>query len=678
MISEFISKLLIVIIPLCCDTATTTGALIVKWLFLVILTFSGLCFIRINNINLIKFERIMIVCIIISLISSFYVVNRIDLYKELVHLLTLISVYILFRENGSDFLKILLLIFVVGSGLAIYGYLNLYNFFIGNWEKDSGMIATFGNPNFFGEYLVFILPIGIFLTIRAYSDKFITLFLLSSTIFIFYVIYRTQSEGALIGALTSIFIIFCYYFIKVFNKKLKIYSFILILVFITLSGIYLYKKIFPLSSSRLFRLYSWQSSIMMIKEAKAGIAYGQFNLVYPLYRLYEEKIISGKSRVESPHNEFLYIAVEAGLVTSILFFTSVIIFSLTVLRSHSDLLPFAAGVFGAISNSFFTYNLHNPGTSFMFFMYLGLIARRVINQFQVEFRGKKQEARSKITENRNIILIVPVMLWCLSQLTADIHLRYGSLFHDLFISQKNLSYAEQAIKHLSLHERLEKDPRIGYYRMGMIYRDAYNDYKRSRDYFIKAIKSAPYFEDYINSAGDVLLKSGNADGVICFVKALRIHPGYAEAWGNCGLFYESKKDYERALNYYESGFGNDPSITGLARNAGALLFRLNEFTRSLKWFYKELLRSGASRSDAEWLNAGLSLDKLGETETAINFYNKAIELNHKNIDAICSLGIIYFKKGEIEKAKSYFQKVIDTAGKPNTVNIAESYLKLCF
>ena len=61
----------------------------------------------------------------------------------------------------------------------------------------------------------------------------------------------------------------------------------------------------------------------------------------------------------------------------------------------------------------------------------------------------------------------------------------------------------------------------------------------------------------------------------------------------------------------------------------------------------------------EYVRRGLEAQQQGESEQAIQYYNKAIELNPSSADAYNSRGIAYAKKDELERAIQNFGKAIE-------------------
>ena len=44
-----------------------------------------------------------------------------------------------------------------------------------------------------------------------------------------------------------------------------------------------------------------------------------------------------------------------------------------------------------------------------------------------------------------------------------------------------------------------------------------------------------------------------------FLKAIKIQPGYDEAYNNLGLLYYQQRDYAKSKAYFESGIGHNPN-----------------------------------------------------------------------------------------------------------------------
>lgn len=187
--------------------------------------------------------------------------------------------------------------------------------FVWRWAFGNRIFSTFGNPNFFGDFLVVMSPIVLALFFKKKSLHLLFLWLLItfSTVF-------SYSKGAWIGFGVGI-IVFVFLFISFILKTTKRKKIILIVlmslftVSVVSGGILFQLKKRPDSSS--FRIFTWLSCWEMINTHPIiGTGIGTFYLTYPSYRRPQIFFIEGMHNTESDHpeNEFLEVFYDEGMI----------------------------------------------------------------------------------------------------------------------------------------------------------------------------------------------------------------------------------------------------------------------------------------------------------------------------------------------------------------------------
>ena len=187
--------------------------------------------------------------------------------------------------------------------------------FIWRWAFGNRIFSTFGNPNFFGDFLVVMSPIVLALFFKKKSFHLLLLWALItfSTIF-------SYSKGAWIGfgvGIIAFAFLFIGFILNISRRKKVIL--ILLMALITVSvvsgGIFLQLKKRPDSSS--FRVFTWLSCWEMINTHPIiGTGIGTFYLTYPSYRGPQIFFIEGMHNTESDHpeNEYLEVFYDEGII----------------------------------------------------------------------------------------------------------------------------------------------------------------------------------------------------------------------------------------------------------------------------------------------------------------------------------------------------------------------------
>ncbi|MEF3280163.1 MAG: O-antigen ligase family protein [Elusimicrobiota bacterium] len=309
------------------------------------------------------------------------------------------------------------------------------------------IFSTYGNPNFFANYMVLMLPIIIS---RLLKTKNISLaFLAICDIFC---IINTYTKGAWIGfgISTLIFVaIYIYYFTE-FDKKIIrwIYFILIIIGMIVTVGVVNYAAKKSLSSVP-FRVATWLSTWEMIETHPViGSGVGSFRPLYPAYRRPIIFHIEGRHNTETDHaeNEHLEQLLDNGIIGAGIFYWMIIFVTVTGLRAIRftietrekekayDLLGYLVAFLGMLIHNFTDVSMRFVSSG----VYLGLLPAVIINLSRGhalwEFHYMGTDLKNKIDEEKkNLIKIllgitaIIVIIWLaikiiyeFSQLQGDV------------------------------------------------------------------------------------------------------------------------------------------------------------------------------------------------------------------------------------------------------------------
>jgi len=174
--------------------------------------------------------------------------------------------------------------------------------FIWRWAFGPRVFSTYGNPNFFGNFLVLILPIIVTQFLKTRSVYLLPLIFLDVLC-----LYGTQTKGAWLGFGISSFIFTVFYGYFFLRDRLKIsrFKFILLALVIpavTFSFVALYLYRVPVSIN--FRVATWLSTWEMVEtHPLIGTGVGSFKVIYPSFRRPSIFHIEGKHNTETDHAE---------------------------------------------------------------------------------------------------------------------------------------------------------------------------------------------------------------------------------------------------------------------------------------------------------------------------------------------------------------------------------------
>lgn len=286
---------------------------------------------------------------------------------------------------------------VIGSAiLAFYALLQANGFELFtrdltrmHWTKP---FATFGNPNFFGAYLVLILPWHLYLILFKYK-----VYAYFTYALVFYVLLINMTRSAWIGFIASLIFagIMQYIFKHPIRKKE-----ILFVVFISLTLILFYnlssdqallgrflsissdfnalvKKEGNLDALGSFRLYIWVRVIEIIKDYPLfGVGIENLHIVF-MERFNQDNVaMFGRVMIaDKAHNEYLHLAVTSGIPSLIAYLVFLIKTAMDNFKQLKDPMTFvlASAIFGYCVQAFF--NISVVSVAYIFWVYLGLLNR---------------------------------------------------------------------------------------------------------------------------------------------------------------------------------------------------------------------------------------------------------------------------------------------------------------
>lgn len=210
------------------------------------------------------------------------------------------------------------------------------------WRQAFGprIFSTFGNPNFFGDYMVLMFPIVFSwaLAKRSFAAWCLVGLALFNVLF-------TETKGAWLGLIMTMVIWAFFYSLYILEPLAQMIRKRLWAIFaIGISGFFMLLALTPSinQASIPFRLYTWLSTYEMIRaHPVAGTGIGSFKVVYSGYRRPTIFHIEGKHNTETDHaeNEHIEVVFDEGIFGFGIYLwliLTVIILSVKTLRRWRD------------------------------------------------------------------------------------------------------------------------------------------------------------------------------------------------------------------------------------------------------------------------------------------------------------------------------------------------------
>lgn len=326
--------------------------------------------------------------------------------------------------------KIINVLIIISTISAIIGILQFFGL---NYEHGiiwniparlpdkTDIYSTFGNPNFMSSFLAAVFPLILINLWHNLNDSKKRLVNIVSALIILFCILISRTKAAWLGVIIStvillIFIIKINIKGKTFKKYLWASGIIFLAVIAIITGISL---ILPAESNPILaelssltlsnitfkgRELMWLTTFNMIKEHPIiGVGVNTFRLNYQNYQAgflnNHPEYIPYLGSAESPHNQFLEITVEQGIVglliflcINILFFKSCIgfinqtPFDEAHLKEKMIVIGIMAGVAAILIHGLVEFPLNLVPNAMLYWMYLGfvmVIANKPLKPFKL-------------------------------------------------------------------------------------------------------------------------------------------------------------------------------------------------------------------------------------------------------------------------------------------------------
>ena len=554
--------------PLVFSFSTADPTLSIRFLYLTVFI-SVLVFLQLYrkdmfSINL--FKHNILICIML-IFSSFLISALINgISSESIYLISKLFLIILFvlvisnfllQNSLQDFFLPLILFSLFSSLIYFYQFFDQYDqitIIKDTWHKNKAfdsIAGTMGHKNLLSSIQFLLLPVLIYNLNN--KNRFIKILSILSLCLATIIFFQTQSR-AVLGAIIISFSTYLFLTKLSINNVKRIFAFFVVLL---ISGyIFLFSldrfdvfkkeitKSIDFSSSQRFSLY--KSSINLIADNFIfGVGPGNWRIKIWEYGLYNNTF--GASFAQRPHNDFLWIFSEGGLIAGI----SYVLLFLILLK-----------------DSFWLYKNSKDPVFFklLFCMFIGYgfismldFPFERISHVIIFFAFSSIIISSKVKLLENDTFKQPfVSIYFISLITLFIIyigvIRYNSEIHSnnaIKLKQKgNWSYVVKAIDKAYSKMFYDIDntstPLLWY--RGVAYFSNENFEFALRD-FKKAYKVNPNHIHVLNNLATTYQLIGNSvSAKLYYNKAINVNPSFKEARVNLSAILYNEKKYDEALS----------------------------------------------------------------------------------------------------------------------------------
>ncbi len=143
-------------------------------------------------------------------------------------------------------------------------------------------------------------------------------------------------------------------------------------------------------------------------------------------------------------------------------------------------------------------------------------------------------------------------------------------------------------------------------------------------------------------------------------QALRADPDYAAAYSMLGLVYMDLGDRARAEESFQRALRLTPNDAELNNSYGWFLCQNGRERDAIEHFMQALRDPLYATPGKPLHNAGICALKSGDEPAAERYLLRAFQVDPSNPVAMFNLGEIYLRRGELERARFYAQRLVTT------------------
>ncbi|MDD5687287.1 MAG: tetratricopeptide repeat protein [Elusimicrobia bacterium] len=584
--------------------------------------------------------------------------------------------------------------FLAGAFIAVfYGIIQFFDrFYPPNpatgldpfiWRQafSTRIFSTFGNPNFYGDFLLVVAPIILSFVFVRFS-KFMILFYIST---VFCIIF-TYSKAAWIAYSAGViaFSFFAVAFLAHGKKETirKVLIGMSLAVFTAMVIGVLILTIGRVDSVR-FRTATWLGTWEMFNRTPQpgsylydrsplksnnpveriihpliGSGIGTFKAVYPAYRRPEVIQLEGRSNTESDHpeNEFIELLYDEGIIGFGIFVLIIITFMTAAVNRLKTAQPqskfvihgligFSSGVISQLTHNFMCVSMRFVSEGVVFWLALGMIG--ILSLPQVPSSKNIIVPQKQKPKFMNVVQI-GILLLCIYFVKYFCGFFMADVYHNIAIFNSKRGDWSEALRNYEIVLKYNPDYVMTHYFMGNVYNDRGEpgDLERAINKYNDVLKLAPNYVQIFMQMGMVHSKMGKwQDAIADYRKYQKLDPVFERSYQSLGMAYAQVKDWKNAEDTFKRF---------IARNDW-FYYYLTLITMDINT-YNNLVKYHILRPDA-WLNLGNIYFAQKKVFAAEAMYNKILkDIDPNNADAIRNLGIIYEKTGRNTQAQNLWNK----------------------
>lgn len=341
------------------------------------------------------------------------------------------------------------------------------------------------------------------------------------------------------------------------------------------------------------RTQFWDNSIAMWKEKPLlGVGLSNWQVLFPKYGLNqfrEFSIVNGTETLQRPHNDFLNILCENGILGLLvyififgwMYYQLFILIKGTTDKTRWNYIYLLAGLSGYIVISFFDFPMERIEHQIILMLFFAIITSGYYNK-------KNIQPESEMGKNVLKYLVITISIY--SIIVTSFRFKGEMETVKMYVAKANGQW-EETLHHANKAENyfykvdLTSIPLAWYQGLASF---NLNEKAESVTLFEKAYQIAPYQIQVLNNlAGSYSFQGDRQKAIKYYQKALEISTNFEEARLNLASVYYNEKEYDKAFDVIEKFNINNKNrrykkylIPILAKKINAILIQENDLELS--------------------------------------------------------------------------------------------------
>lgn len=259
----------------------------------------------------------------------------------------------------------------------------------------------------------------------------------------------------------------------------------------------------------------------------------------------------------------------------------------------------------------------------------------------------------------------PEYLAIAADLLGQQHFMYGDLrAKQLYFEGLQLRLAGEKAKKTALFEqaldkqeavvRMDSSAAYAYNEIGLLLRRMKRK-PEATSYFEKALEQSPsWVLPMANEVANYAETGLQEEARMTAEKALALDSTFALTHHNLGYSFEAAQQWDEAIEWYQKAISLDPDYLDTYYNLALVYFHRETYDQAEKYFLEFAKRQKEPAPDV-WSNLGYMADLQNKPETALQYFQQALNIDPEFSLTYYNLGEFHLKQGQLEEAERMFQ-----------------------